>query len=178
MSISDLLVPEFDSEIAVTRRVLERVPDGEGQGEWKPHEKSFPMGHLAQLVARLPGWVGMMMDRTELDISPVDGPKFPGYSFEKTATLLDEFDRNAAAGRAALAAASDADFEAPWTLKRAGQVMMTQSRYQMLRSMVLNHLVHHRAQLGIYLRLADLPVPMMYGPTADEGKDPPAGQGA
>jgi len=170
MSIADLLVPEFDNEIAVTRRVLERVPDGDGQGEWKPHEKSFPMGHLAQLVARLPGWATMMMSMTELDIAPLDGPKFPGYSFETTATLLAELDRNAAAARAALAAGSDADFDVPWTLKKAGEVVMTQSRYQMLRSMVLNHLVHHRAQLGVYLRLVDVPVPQMYGPTADEGK--------
>ena len=170
MSIADLLLPELENEIAVTHRVLERVPDGDGKGEWKPHEKSFPMGHLAQLVARLPGWAPMMMDRTELDIDPLDGPKFPGYSFETTATLLAEFDRNAAAARAALAGASDADFDVPWTLKKAGEVMMTQPRYQMLRSMVLNHLVHHRAQLGVYLRLVDLPVPQMYGPTADEGK--------
>jgi len=168
MSIADLLLPEFDLEIATTRRVLERVPSD--KGTWKPHPKSFPMGHLAQLVARLPGWTTMMMDRTELDIDPLDGPKFPGYSFETTATLLAEFDRNAAAGRAALAAASDADFDVAWTLKKAGETMMTQSRYQMLRSMVLNHLVHHRAQLGVYLRLVDVPVPQMYGPTADEGK--------
>ncbi|HKP75148.1 MAG TPA: DinB family protein [Longimicrobiaceae bacterium] len=170
MPIADLLVPELENELAITRRVLERVPDGPGQGEWKPHEKSFPMGHLAQLVARLPGWAPMMMDRTELDISPVDGPKFPGYSFETTETLLAEFDRNAAAAKAALAAARDEDFGVPWTLKKAGEVVMTMPRYQMLRFMVLNHLVHHRAQLGIYLRLVGLPVPMMYGPTADEGK--------
>ncbi|HEV7590307.1 MAG TPA: DinB family protein [Longimicrobium sp.] len=168
MPIADLLLPELDNEIAITRRVLERVPDD--KGEWKPHEKSFPMGHLAQLVARLPGWAPMMMDRTELDIAPLDGPKFPGYSYETTATLLAEFERNAAAARAALAAASDADFEVPWTLKAAGHVVQTQSRYQMLRSMVLNHLVHHRAQLGVYLRLVDLPVPQMYGPTADDKK--------
>lgn len=168
MSIADLLLPELDNEIAVTRRVLERVPDG--RGEWKPHEKSFPMGHLAQLVARLPGWATMMMSQTEIDIAPKDGPRFPGYSFETTETLLAEFDRNAAAARQAIAGASDGDFDVPWTLKKAGEVMMTQSRYQMLRSMVLNHLVHHRAQLGVYLRLVDVPVPQMYGPTADEGK--------
>jgi hypothetical protein len=170
MPIADLLLPELENEIAITRRVLERVPDGPGQGEWKPHEKSFPMGHLAQLVARLPGWAPMMMQRTELDISPLDGPKFPGYSFEKTETLLAEFDGNAAAARHAIASASDADFDVPWTLKKAGEVVLTQSRYQMLRSMVLNHIVHHRAQLGVYLRLVDIPVPQMYGPTADEGK--------
>jgi uncharacterized damage-inducible protein DinB len=168
MSIADLLLPEFDNEMAVTRRVLARVPDD--RGEWKPHPKSFPMGHLAQLVARLPGWTAMTMSRTELDLSPPSGPQFPGYSFEKTATLLAEFDKNQAEGRAAIARASDEDFQVPWTLKRAGAVLFTMSRYHILRSMVLNHLVHHRAQLGVYLRLVDVPVPQMYGPTADEGK--------
>jgi uncharacterized damage-inducible protein DinB len=168
MRIAELLTPEFDNEIAVTRRVLERVPDD--RGEWKPHPKSFPMGHLAQLVARLPGWVPMVLDQTELDIAPPSGRKFPWYSFEKTATLLAEFERNAALGRASIAGASDEAFEVPWTFKRAGTAMFTMSRYQALRSTVLNHLVHHRAQLGVYLRLVDVPVPEMYGPTADEGK--------
>jgi uncharacterized damage-inducible protein DinB len=168
MSIADLLLPEYDNEIAVTRRVLERVPDD--RGEWKPHPKSFPMGHLAQLVARLPGWTAMMMTRTEIDIAPTSGPRFPGYTLERTATLLAEFDANAAEGRAAIARARDDDFQVPWTLKRAGAALVTSSRYQMLRSMVLNHLVHHRAQLGVYLRLVDVAVPQMYGPTADEGK--------
>ena len=166
MPIADLLLPELDAEIAITRRVLARVPDD--RGEWKPHPRSFPMGHLAQLVARLPGWVGILMERTELDIAPTTGPKFAGYSIERTAALLEEFDRNAAAGRAALARATDADFEVPWTLKAAGAEVSRSSRYQMLRSTVLNHLVHHRAQLGVYLRLVDVAVPQMYGPTADE----------
>jgi len=166
MSITDLLLPEFDNEIAVTRRVLERVPDD--RGAWKPHAKAFPMAHLAQLVARLPAWTGMTLSRTELDIAPVDGPSFPGYTMETTATLLAEFDRNAAEARAALARATDADFAVPWTLKRAGQPMMTQPRYQIYRAMVLNHLVHHRAQLGLYLRMVDARVPQMYGPTADD----------
>ena len=166
MRIAELLLPEWDSEIPVTRRVLERVPDG--RGEWKPHPKAFPLAHLAQLVARLPGWAPMMMQRTELDIAPATGPQFPGYSIETTATLLAEFDRNATAGRAALAAASDEQFSVPWTLKKTGVVMMTMPRYQILRSMVLNHIVHHRAQLGLYLRLLDQKVPQMYGPTADD----------
>jgi len=164
--IADLLLPEFDNEIAVTRRVLERVPDG--RGEWKPHPKSFPLGHLAQLVARLPGWAALTMTRTELDLAPTSGPTFPGYSLEATATLLAEFDANAAAGREAIARATDADFAVPWSLKRAGATLLTQSRYHVLRSMTLNHLVHHRAQLGVYLRMLDVPVPQMYGPTADE----------
>ncbi|GAC1454404.1 MAG: hypothetical protein PVSMB1_03490 [Gemmatimonadaceae bacterium] len=128
------------------------------------------MGHLAQLVARLPGWVPIVMDRTELDIAPKDGSKFPGYSFESTATLLAELKKNAATGRAAIAKATDTDFDVSWTFKRAGVSIFTMPRYQALRSTVLNHLVHHRAQLGIYLRLRDVPVPQMYGPTADEGK--------
>ena len=166
MSISALLLPEYDQEIAITRRVLERVPDD--RGEWRPHPKSFPMAHLAQLVARIPAWVPMVMRETELDIAPTTGAKFPGYTIEKTATLLAELDRNAAAGRAAIAAAGDADFDVPWTLKAAGRPIVTQSRYLTLRATVINHLVHHRAQLGVYLRLVDVPVPSMYGPTADE----------
>jgi hypothetical protein len=165
MSISELLVPEFDHEIAVTREVLKRVPDD--RGEWKPHAKAFPMAHLAQLVARLPGWVPMMFDRSELDIMPTSGPSFPGYSIEKTATLLAEFDRNAATARAALASATDDAMREPWTLKKSGTILQTDSRYQMLRGMVLNHQIHHRAQLGMYLRLLDQKVPQMYGPTAD-----------
>ena len=168
MSITDLLLPEYDNEIRITRTVMERVPDG--RGDWKPHEKSFPLGHLAQLVARIPGWTGLMMARTELDIAPASGPQFPGCSIETTATLLAEFEKNAAAAREALAVASDADFSVPWTLKKTGVTVMTMPRYQMLRYMVLNHIVHHRAQLGLYLRLLDLKVPPMYGPTADEGR--------
>jgi uncharacterized damage-inducible protein DinB len=170
MKISDLLLPEFDNEIKVTRAVLERVPDD--KADWKPHEKSFSMAHLAQLVARLPGWVPMVTEKTELDIAPKDGPKHPGYSNEKTATLLAEFEKNAKAGHDAIAKMSDADFDVPWHFKAGGVTMFTQSRYQALRSSVLNHLVHHRAQLGLYLRLTGETVPEMYGPTADSPKPP------
>lgn len=166
MSISDLLVPEYDHEIAVTREVLSRVPDD--RAEWKPHPKAFAMAHLAQLVARMPGWVSMMIDRDEMDIMPKGGSGTPGYSTEKTATLLAEFERNAVTGRAALLAVTDEALQQPWTLKKAGQVMLADTRYQMLRSMVLNHQVHHRAQLAMYLRLTDQKVPEMYGPTADK----------
>jgi uncharacterized damage-inducible protein DinB len=168
MSIADLLLPEYDNEIRITRTVMERVPDG--RGDWKPHPKSFPLAHLAQLVARLPGWAALMMARTELDIAPATGPQFAGYSIESTATLLAEFEKNAESSRIALAAATDADFAVPWTLKKTGVTVMTMPRYQMLRFMVMNHIVHHRAQLGLYLRLLDLKVPVMYGPTADEGR--------
>ncbi|HEX2209485.1 MAG TPA: DinB family protein [Longimicrobium sp.] len=165
MSIAEMLLPEWDVELATTRRVLQRVPDD--RGEWRPHHKSFPMAHLAQLVSRMPGWATMMMNTQELDIAPEDAPAQP-YTIEKTATLLEEFDRNAAEGRAAIAAASDAAFHEPWTMKARGQAVQTASRYHMLRTAMLNHLVHHRAQLGVYLRLVEQPVPSMYGPTADE----------
>ncbi|HEX2076371.1 MAG TPA: DinB family protein [Longimicrobium sp.] len=166
MSIAEMLLPEWDVEMATTRRVLERVPDE--RGEWKPHPKSFAMAHLAQLVARMPGWATMMMKHPEIDIAPLEGQPAQGYTIEKTETLLAEFDRNAAEGRAALAAGTDDDFQAPWTLKARGVAVGSGSRYQMLRTNMLNHLVHHRAQLGVYLRLVEVPVPSMYGPTADE----------
>lgn len=165
MPIAEMLLSEWDVEMATTRRVLERVPSE--KGEWKPHPRSFPMAHLAQLVARMPGWATMMMQTAELDIAPKEGGG-PGYSIETTETLLAEFDRNAAEGRAALAGTSDAAFDEPWTMKAGGVAVQTNSRYQMLRTNMLNHLVHHRAQLGVYLRLVDEPVPSMYGPTADE----------
>jgi uncharacterized damage-inducible protein DinB len=167
MKIAELLLPEYDAEIVTTRKVLERVPDDADWGEWKPHPKSFPMAHLAQLVAMLPGWVAMTLEKTELDIAPKEGPR-TGYTIETTATLLAMFDKNAKEGRAALVKATDADFQVPWTLKAAGNAVLTEPRYMILRQMVINHLVHHRAQLGLYLRLAGEKVPSMYGPTADE----------
>src|SRR3954467_15602287 len=107
--IADLLLPEFDEEMRTTRRVLERVPDEDGVGEWRPHPKAFPMAHLAQLVAMLPGWVTMTLKRTELDIAPKDGPTTI-YSIQKTAALLEMFEKGASEGREALGAATDADF--------------------------------------------------------------------
>jgi uncharacterized damage-inducible protein DinB len=166
MPLSALLLPEFEQECAVTRKVLERVPDD--RIEWKPHEKSFPMGHLAQLVARLPGWVTMVINGTELDIAPKDGPQTGGYTFEKVSTLLDLFDKNVAEAKPLIRDVTDEALQVPWTLKAGGQAVLTQPRYMILRMSTINHLVHHRAQLGVYLRLVDQPVPQMYGPTADE----------
>lgn len=167
MSIAELLLPEYDSEIAITRRVLERVPDGEGVGEWTPHPKAFPMAHLAQLVAMLPGWVTMTLKETEFDVAP-KGRTGSAYSVQKTAALLALFEKGAAEGREALLGTSDEDFQVPWTLKAGGEVVSTEPRYIVLRQMVINHLVHHRAQLGTYLRIHGEKVPSMYGPTADE----------
>lgn len=169
MTISELLLPELELELETTRAVLARMKDEDA--EFKPHEKSFIMAHLAQLVTRLPGWVPMVMNETELDIAPPAGKsKGQPYSIEKVATLLAEFDRNCDVARESIRNATDADYQVPWSFKRAGEVMFTQPRYLALRTSVLNHLVHHRAQLGLYLRMTDQKVPQMYGPTADEGK--------
>jgi uncharacterized damage-inducible protein DinB len=170
MSISDLLLPEFDAEMVTTRRVLERVPDE--RIEWKPHEKSFPMGHLAQLVAMIPGWTTFVIREHSFDIAPKEKPATAGYRFQPVSDLLALFDKSVAEARPLIAATSDASFAEPWTLMAAGQAVTTMSRYLTLRSFMLNHLVHHRAQLGVYLRLVDVPVPQMYGPTADEKVQP------
>ncbi|MGH7481644.1 MAG: DinB family protein [Longimicrobiales bacterium] len=161
MSIGRSLLPEFDQEMAATRRALERVPDG--KADWKPHPKSFSLAHLAQLVAMMPGWQTMTLTSTELDLA-----QGGGYTNETTATLLAVFDKNVREAREALASAEDADFDVPWSLKMGDQVLMSLPRGTVVRQN-MSHLVHHRAQLGVYLRLLDVPVPSMYGPTADEG---------
>lgn len=154
-------LPEFDEEMRVTRRLLERVPSD--RGEWRPHPRSFPMGHLAQLVARMPGWLPPILREPHIDLATA-----PGYSFEPTETLLAEFDAGVREARAALAATSPADLEGDWSLRHGENVLFTQQRAAVVRQH-MSHMVHHRAQLGLYLRLNEIPVPCMYGPTADEG---------
>jgi uncharacterized damage-inducible protein DinB len=160
MSIGTSLVPEFEQETTTTRRVLERVPSD--KGDWKPHPKSFSLAHLAQLVAWMPGWLPNMLREPGLNL----GATTP-YTRESTATLLEVFDRGVRDGREALAAAQDADFAEPWSLTHGERVLMTMPRGAVVRQH-FSHMVHHRAQLGVYLRLLDVPVPPMYGPTADE----------
>ena len=169
MPLSDLLLPEFDAEMATTRPVLERVPDDRIQ--WKPHEKAFPMGHLAQLVAMIPGWTSFVLTKNEFDIAPKEGPKAV-YEFQPVSALLSLFDKSVADARPLIAAVTDEQLQQPWTLKAAGQTVNTMSRYMTLRTFMLNHLVHHRAQLGLYLRLTEQKVPEMYGPTADTKSRP------
>lgn len=160
MSIAETLFSEFEQEMKTTRRMLERVPTEKGQ--WKPHEKSFSLGHLAQLVSWMPGWITNTLTSDSLDIGGQSG-----YSYEKTETILDVFDRNVREAREAIAAATDADMAKPWSLKMGDKVLMTSPRGVTARQH-LNHLVHHRGQLSVYLRLLDIPVPSIYGPTADE----------
>lgn len=166
MTIAQTLLPEFDQEMATTRRLLERVPSD--KGEWKPHPKSFALGHLAQLVSSMPGWLTNIVQETALDL----GTAAP-YTFEKTETLVQRFDQNVKDARAAIAAASDADFGITWSLKRGDQVFFGAPRAVVVRQ-TINHLVHHRGQLTVYLRLIDVPIPSIYGPTADEGWGAPS----
>lgn len=160
MSIGDTLLAEFDQEMTTTRRVLERVPSD--RGRWKPHPKSFPLGHLAQLVSWIPGWIANTVRETHLDLATA-----PPYSFEATETLLQGFDANVRAARDALRSFKEADHAAPWSLKHGDRVLFTAPRGTVVRTH-LNHLIHHRGQLSVYLRLNDVPVPPIYGPTADE----------
>ncbi|MGQ0647307.1 MAG: DinB family protein [Gemmatimonadaceae bacterium] len=160
MTLSEILLPEFDQEMATTRKVVERVPSDKAQ--WKPHPKSFAMGHLAQLVAGMPGWITNTLSATELNLA-----QGPGYSFETTETLVALFDKNVREARASLMKTTDADFAVAWSLKMGEQVLFTSPRATVVRQHI-NHLVHHRGQLTVYLRLVDVPVPSIYGPTADE----------
>jgi len=160
MTVSETLLPEFDQEMASTRRVLERVPDDNPQ--WKPHPKSFSIAHLAQLVASLPGWIAQTLTNTELELSAG-----AGYSDQKTSSLLDTFDDNVRKSREAIANAKDADYDVPWSLKMKGNVLFTAPRRVVVRQHI-SHLSHHRGQMTVYLRLRDVPVPSVYGPTADE----------
>ena len=160
MTIAETLLPEFDMEMANTRKAIARVPSD--KGEWKPHPKSFSLAHLTQLISTMPGWITTMVTQTELDLA-----KQAGYSTETTSTLLERFDKLVTESRAALAAAKDSDFAVDWSLKHSGHVLFTSPRGVVVRQ-TINHLVHHRGQLTVYLRLLDVPVPSLYGPTADE----------
>ena len=165
MTIAELLLPEVDQEMATTRRVLERVTDD--KLGWKPHDKSWSMGDLASHIVNMIKWTEPTMNAAEFDMATVP-PAQMNPTASSRAQLLEWFDANAAAARAALAK-PDADYFLPWTLKQGGQVIFTMPRYTCIRSFFLNHVIHHRAQLGVYLRLTDIAVPAMYGPSADEG---------
>jgi uncharacterized damage-inducible protein DinB len=166
MSMADLLLPEFDEEMAATRRMLERVPDG--KTTWQPHHKSMTLGRLATHLAEIPKWTVNSLTRNELDIAPPGGPPYQPRALASTAEILHLFDQNVVEGRQALAAAQDAEFAKPWTFKRAGQTIWTRPKHEVFRRMAMSHLVHHRAQLGVYLRLQEVAIPGMYGPSADE----------
>jgi uncharacterized damage-inducible protein DinB len=167
MAFNQALLPEFDQEMANTRKTLERVPDD--QFGWKPHEKSMALGELAAHLANLPGIASMAMEKTEFDLAPPGQERYKTPPCASRQEVLDTFDRTRAAAREAIVAASDEHLMEKWSLLIGGNPMMTLPRVAVLRSLVMNHIIHHRAQLGVYLRLLDIPVPSIYGPSADEG---------
>jgi len=166
MSIAAMLLPEFDQEMANTRKTLARIP--EDKFDYTPHSKSFTMIGLATHIKNMAGWLKDTMTTETLDIAPPGAPPYKAEPAKSSAELLESFDKNVAAARAALEAATDEAFMVPWSLLMTGNVMFTMPRAAVVRGMILNHIIHHRAQLTVYLRLNDIPVPALYGPSADE----------
>jgi uncharacterized damage-inducible protein DinB len=167
MTLSEALLPEFDEEMKNTRRVLERVP--EDKFSFKPHPKSGTMIWLAGHLANIPEWASMAINTDSIDFNPPGGPPYtPPPQPKSVAELLSGFDKNVAEARVALAGASDEHLHKNWTMLNGGETVLSTPRVTCLRSWVLNHSIHHRAQLGVYLRLNDIAVPAIYGNSADE----------
>jgi uncharacterized damage-inducible protein DinB len=166
MSLSEMLLPEFDREMDGTRKTLARVP--EAKFSWKPHEKSGTMIWLASHLSNLPEWAVYTIQQDSLDMAPNGVQMAPPPVPKTSKELLEVFDKNRVAARKALVGASDAHLHTPWTLLSNGKAFFTMPKIECLRTWVLNHNVHHRAQLGLYLRLNNIPVPAIYGPSADE----------
>ncbi len=163
MNLAEALIAEFDHEATATRRTLERIPPD--ALDWRPHPKSMTMRALASHIAEMPVWTKTTMETSELDFAQVEYKPFSGDSVEAVVARYEESVKTAIG---ALQGRPDSDFMVPWTLRKGDHVMFTLPKVAVLRSMILNHQVHHRAQLGLYLRLNDIPVPGIYGPSADE----------
>ncbi len=165
--LAQSLLQELEFETPATRKTLERVPE---QFDWAPHDKSMKLGKLAQHLAEIPDWAVKAITLDELDLAPPGAAPSKPPVFTSTAQILAEYDKNIAAAKAALAATNDEHLMKPWSLKMGGKTLLTMPRIAVVRNFVLNHNVHHRAQMGVYLRLNDVPVPSVYGPSADEGQ--------
>jgi uncharacterized damage-inducible protein DinB len=165
--ISAALLPEFDHEMATTRKTLERVP--EDKFDWAPHQKSMKLGQLASHIADMPSWGTVGLKQDSMDLAPVGGAPYQPFQAASRAQVLERFDKNVAAARAAIADTDDPGYMKPWSLLRSGQTLMTMPKVAVVRSFMINHIIHHRGQLSVYLRLNDVPVPSIYGPSADEG---------
>ncbi len=169
MKITELLIKELDDEAIGSRKALEHVP--EGKNDWKPHEKSMPLGRLATIVATTPGWIEMVVNMDEVDINPPGGPKFSPQPWKTRRDLLDQFKVSLKKGSEVLQKTTDDHlFNTRWRMLSGGKLMIEQSRYEAIREGVMNHMAHHRGQLTVYLRLNGETVPAIYGPSADEGK--------
>lgn len=160
----DPVIEELRHEAATTRRMLERIPDA--KVGWKPHEKSMPLGLLGNHLAELLGWTPAITGADGYDLVTAD---YVPPEVGTRATILDTFDKNLEAALAVLGSAPDAEWYAPWTFKKDGRVVFQLPRIAVLRSMVVSHMIHHRGQLSVYLRLNNVPLPPIYGPSADEG---------
>ena len=166
MPIAQSLIGEFDHEMANTRKTLERVPDE--KFNWKPHPKSMSLGALAGHIAFIPHWAKITIDTAQFDPMPEGQPVVRPPELKTRAEVLAFFDKNVPEARAAIAGASDEVLMAPWSFTRQGRPVFTMPRVGVLRAMIFSHTIHHRAQLGVYLRLNDIAVPALYGPSADE----------
>lgn len=165
MSLVAALLAEFDHEMATTRTLLERVP--EAAATWKPHPRSFSLGQLAMHVATLPELGRMILDFPELDMNPPGGEGYSLPAFESVAAMVETFDAAARGARVALEDTTDEALRVVWPLKNAGATIVSQPRALAYRTIFMSHLIHHRGQLSVYLRLQDVPLPFIYGPTAD-----------
>lgn len=163
MPIAAAMLPEFDDEMAATRRVLALVPDD--QADWRPHPKSFTLGEIARHVANMALWGTMTIRHDEMDLASPEASR--SMPFAGTDALLAEFDRSTTDFRGALAGTSDERMMAGWTLRHGSHQIFTLPRVGVLRTSVINHMIHHRGQLTVYLRMLDVPLPDLYGPTAD-----------
>ena len=166
MALSEALLPEFDHEMAGARKTLERVPDD--KLDWKPHAKSMTVRQLALHLALFPSWMTDTLEKTSFDYAPVGGEPYKPPVVNSRQDLLEIFDRDLPKAREKLKGASDAQLMEKWSLLAGGKTIFSLPRVAVFRSMIMNHMIHHRAQLGVYLRLNDLPVPALYGPSADE----------
>jgi uncharacterized damage-inducible protein DinB len=166
MKYAESILPEFDQEMANTRKVLERVP--EDKLDWRAHPKSNTIGWNANHLAEMPGWVEGTLTQPSWDVAPPGGGGYQSPKLMTRKEILDVFDRNVAAARKAIAAVKDEDVMQPWSLLQGGKALFTMPRAAVIRGFVLNHMIHHRAILCVYLRLNNVPVPGMYGPSGDE----------
>ncbi len=166
MNYAETILPEFDQEMANTRKVLERVP--ENLLDWQAHPRSHTIGWNANHLVEIPGWVEEWLRSPSWDFAPIGGEPYQSPKLTSRQEILDLFDRNVATARKAIAAAKDDQMTQPWSLVKAGTTLFTMPRATVIRTFVLNHLIHHRAILCVYLRLNNIPVPGMYGPSGDE----------
>ena len=166
MSIAQNMLPEFDHEMANTRECLSRIPAD--KLDWRAHEKSYDLRGLATHIANMPKWTVMTLDELSFDMEPEGEEPITEDAVESVEGALEMFDANVAAARESIADASDEVLMATWSLLKSGEEVMTMPRIAVLRSFIMNHMIHHRGQLTVYLRLNDVPLPALYGPSADE----------